>query len=251
MKKFWLTPILFACLGCVAVAAQTDRSRDPNTPCVVVAGAVHVPMRLELKGKTLRMHEALAFAGGWTQQASGTVRLIRTEQTCYAEEWAHKTWPDHELKITELNLKDIQRGDEVADPSLHPGDVLLVIESDPIYVVGSVWKPQTIYFTHPPTLLKAIELAGGAVNATSETRVVILRPGDDKHYKEFLSISLGELKQHPKRNPMLRANDIVTVGPIRSLIPPSPPKYDSPPLFNRPAVPATNRVQSVAGPIYR
>jgi protein involved in polysaccharide export with SLBB domain len=138
------------------------------------------------------------------------------------------------LKITDLTIKDIPRGDESADPYLQPGDVVLVVESDPIYVSGNVVNPRTVYFREPPSLLKAIAMAGGPVRTTSETKVVIYRAGDDNRYKEFLRIKYSDLKEHPERSPLLLRNDIIDVGPAGLLVPPSPPPRDSPPFDIRP-----------------
>ena len=244
-KLVWLTPILIACFGCLAVEAQADRDKDPNVPCVVVTGAVRRPLRFELKQRPVRVHEALAFAGGPTQHAAGTIKLLRTEQPCYAEAWAHKVWPDRPPKTTELSIKGVTRGDGNANPYLNPGDVVLVAESDPIYVSGRVATPRAIYFKQVPSLLNAIALAGGAVGATSETQIVIFRAGDDRRDKEFLRINLSELKKHSKRSPLLQTNDVIDVGPAGILFPPmSPPKFDSPPFDYRPADPATDRAKN-------
>ena len=235
-KLVLLTILLIACFGCAAVEAQVDRDQNSQAPCVVVEGAVHSPMRFELKRRPVKVLEALAFAGGSTQRASGTIKLIRTGEPCYQEAWAHKVWPDHRLEVTELAFADIQRGTESANPYLKAGDVVLVVESDPIYVSGRVAKPQAIYFKQPPSLSNAIEMAGGAVDATSETKVLIYRPGDDGRYKEFLRVNLSELRKHPKRAPGLHALDIIDVGPAGILIPSnSPPRFDSPPFDYRPA----------------
>ena len=245
MNKFVpLMILLIDCFGGTAVEAQVDRAKDPNTPCVVIAGAVHQPMRFQLKARTPRVLEALAFAGGFTERASGTIKLIRTGEPCYQEAWAHKVWPDHPLTVTELAVADVVRGIESANPYLSSGDVVLVVESDPIYVSGRVATPRAIYFKQVPSLLNAIALAGGAVGVTGDTEVVIFRAGDDRRYSEFLRINLGELNKHPKRSPLLHANDIIDVGPAGILIPPmSPPKFDSPPFDYRPS-PSPNRAKN-------
>jgi len=235
MKKLVTLTGLIACVVCMEVEAQVDRDQDANAPCVLVQGAVHAPLRIALKGKMIRLSEALALAGGSTTFAAGTLRLMRTNQPCYAEAWAHKTWPDRPLKITELTIEGLRCGNEGADPYLSAGDVVLVVESDPIYVSGSVEKPPTIYFKEPPALLKAIALAGGAVRSIGETKVVIFRAGGDGRYKEFFRINLSELKKHPKRSPLLHGNDIVDVGPSGIIRRMNPPIFDSPPFDNRPS----------------
>src|SRR5437016_6202423 len=112
MNKFVpLMILLIARFGCTVVEAQIDRGKDSNAPCVVVAGAVHMPLRVKLRDRPIRVLEALAFAGGLTQHAAGTIKLIRTEEPCYAEAWAHKAWPDRPLQVTELAFRDIARGD--------------------------------------------------------------------------------------------------------------------------------------------
>ena len=236
-KVIRLTVILIAAFGCVTVAAQVDRGNDPNVPCVVVTGAVHAPMRFELKQRPVRVLEAVTFAGGWTDHAAGTVKLIRTDRPCYAEAWAHKTWPDRPLEVIEWTIKDLARGNIKINPLLNPGDVVLVPESDPIYVWGRVAKPQSIYFKQPPTLLNAIEKAGGAVGVLSETKLVVYRAGDDGRYREVLRIDLAELTKHPKRSPALQPNDIIDVGPAHFQVPMTPPKFDSPPNY-RPTKPS-------------
>ena len=122
---------------------------------------------------------------------------------------------------------------------------MLVGESDPIYVTGTVATPRAIYFKQAPSLLNAIALAGGAVGVTGDTEVVIFRAGDDRRYKEFLRMNLIELNKHPKRSPLLHATDIIYLGPAGNLIPPmSPPKFDSPPFDYRPASPSPDRAKN-------
>jgi protein involved in polysaccharide export with SLBB domain len=244
-KLVLLRILLIACFGCAAVEAQVDRDQNSQAPCVVVAGAVHSPMRFELKRRPVKVLEALAFAGGPTQRASGIIKLIRTGEPCYQKAWAHKVWPDHRLEVTELAFADIQRGTESANPYLKAGDVVLVVESDPIYVSGSVATPRAIYFKQAPSLLNAIALAGGAVGVTGDTEVVIFRAGDDKGYKEFVRINLSELNKHPKRSPLLHATDIIYLGPAGNLVPPkSPLRFDSPPFDYRPASPSAIRARN-------
>jgi protein involved in polysaccharide export with SLBB domain len=120
----------------------------------------------------------------------------------------------------------------------------LVVEADPIYVSGNVANPRTINFTEPPSLLKAIAIAGGPVRSTSDTKIAIYRPGADNRYKEFLRISYSDVKKHPERAPLLRRNDIIDVGPAGIVPSLSPPKFDVPPFDYRPKGLSPDRVKS-------
>jgi protein involved in polysaccharide export with SLBB domain len=236
IKLRLFTIVLIASFGCVVVA-ETDTSKDNEVrPCVVVAGAVNMPGRFAPQRK-FRVLEALAFAGGPTERADGRIQLIETGSKCFREALANKTpAPERPLKTTMLKFKDLRGADDQLNPFVNPGDVIIVVEKDPIHVFGKVAKPQRVYPGEPLTLLRAIAAAGGVTTTAKDIRVVIYRAGPDGRYAEYLRIDLNELKKNPSRDPVLHPRDILDVGPTGILAPPNWPQFDT-----KPPVPVPNR----------
>ena len=213
--------------------AQVSRHPDQDESCIVVSGAVRAPGRIKLF-RQARLHEIIAAAGGLTERAEGTVKLIETGSKCYAEAWSSSKWPDHPLKAAELPLAGLSSGNENADPIVHAGDVIEVVELDPIYIAGNVSNPRILYSRKPPTVLEAITLAGGIPKETKNLRVVVLRRNERGNYQEYLKTELSKLRKHPARAPRLRGMDIVNVGDLKIIRPQMFPFFDSRPMPSRP-----------------
>jgi len=227
------TIVLIACLGGSSLMAQNENSKSQDAPCIVVSGAVRAPGRLVIR-RPLRLREIIVFAGGLTERADGTIKLIETGSKCYAEAWASTKWPDHPLKTTELSVAGLASGDEKADPLIQAGDVVEVVELDPIYIAGKVANPSALYSRKPPTLLEAIGMAGGVMGESKNTNIVVLRRDIRGNYAEYLKTKLSELRKHPSRAPRLRGMDIVNVGDVKMMRPPMLPLFDSKPIPPRP-----------------
>lgn len=218
-------------------ATNNSQADDANAkPCVAVYGAVRSPARIEIR-RRVRLTEILAIAGGVTERAGGTVQLVHSGMECFqvgAKEQATKSAPNDSFKIVVLSLADLPRGDEKANPYIEAGDVVIVTESDPIYVTGNVISPQAIYPKDPVTLTRAIAMAGGAVTRPKTDKAVIYRRRPNEDWAEHITVDLREIRKHRSHDPILQPYDIVDVGGVRHLVPMNRyPTFDSRPLIPR------------------
>jgi polysaccharide biosynthesis/export protein len=199
-----------------------DAKQCVVAPCVTVFGAVRAPARLELR-RRVRLAEVIAMAGGLTGRASGTVKVIHADS-------------DSPGKLSTYVLSEVLRRDETANPYVEGGDIVVVTELDPIYVIGSVFTEREIYPKEPLTLTQAIKLAGGARRDAQITRVVINR--HEKGIGFSIRADLVAIRKHLAEDPILQPYDIVEIpGPGPRKVGPTfwYPTFDTRPLIPPPS----------------
>lgn len=219
--------IVIGLLAACGIRAQQPR---PNTsaadesnanPYVVVSGAVRAPARLELR-RQVRLAEVLAMAGGLTNRASGTVKVIHADS-------------DSPGKLYTYVLSEVLRREETSNPYVEGGDIVIVTELDPIYVIGNVLTQSEIYPKESLTLTQAIKLAGGARRDAQISRVLIHR--HEKGFSRSIRADLMAIRKHLAEDPQLQPYDIVEVPP------PGPrkvgPPFGYPTFDSRPLIPKT------------
>jgi len=209
-------------------ASEVSQSDDPK-PCVVVVGAVRVPGRIEIR-RQVRLHEVLAAAGGLTARAGKTIQLVHTGSKCFQSARAPAVDSVSSSESTVLNISDLGRGEEKANPYIVAGDLVIVSVQEPIYVVGNVVSPGGIFPKEPLTLTEAIRRAGGIRLDGKTDTVVIYRQQKDKAAVP-VAIDLNEIKRHRTKDPILEPYDIVYVGPGRPGPRLSYPNFDTRPLI--------------------
>ena len=134
---------------------------------VEVQGQVQTPGKLFIRGQ-IRIKEALARAGGLTQEADPTA-IVRVE----------KNGNLSEFNLSEQFWKSVPNSN--ASPSLSNGDVLFVpnvFRVEPIYVTGYVRTPGAQRVRGPLNLLQAVALSGGfEASANREAALIHRRDG--------------------------------------------------------------------------
>jgi hypothetical protein len=172
-------------------------------------------------------------AGGQTDRASGTVRVIHSGRDCSQPGNPVVNGGDRAPKFDTYVLSELLRREERANPCVEDGDVVIVTQLETVLVAGSVVTPREIYLKEPVTLMQAITLAGGALKSSQAPRVIIYRQ------RNSIEVNLEAIRKHRAEDPILQPNDIVVVGfygdPIpldryhifdpRPLIPPPNPRY--------------------------
>jgi len=103
----------------------------------------------------LTVRKAIALAGGLSENASTEkLRLIR----------------ENDVTKTPIEAQ--------FDTAVNPGDIVLVMEYQQVYVNGEVKKPGAYAFKPGLTLRKAIALAGGFTERASKKKIFIIREAD-------------------------------------------------------------------------
>ena len=198
-------------------------------PCLVVTGGVKTPTRFELR-RPVRLAEALFFAGGLTESADGFIQVVHTNTTCFQSELRYPTEKDFgaAVKRETFELSALMRGQEKANPLLNAGDVVMVTELSPVFVVGNVKQQKEIAFREGLTLTKAIELAGGVMPNTRTKGIHIYRAKDGKIGAEDLRFDLDAIKKGRIPDLALQPYDIIDVpkkkghgGTLRDMLRPT------------------------------
>ena len=225
-------------------ATNKSQADDSSAkPCIVVYGAVRSPARFELR-RPVRLAEALTMSGGVTERAGETVQLIHSRMECFqvgAGEkvlgTAHgtKSESNDSFRIVVVNLADLIRGDEKANPYLEAGDIVIVTELDPIYVTGSVVNPRPIYSREPLTFRQAIKIAGGLRSDAKKGKVLIYRRRPNGDLAEEIALDLNDIVRHRTKDFILQPGDTVVVGGVG--VDPFLPMNRYPTFDSRPLIP--------------
>ena len=140
---------------------------------VDLMGRVAKPGTYYLSGPT-RLLDLLALAGGVAPSADEIrkgqlARVLRSDDGDGGERSQTLSVDLHDLLIS---------GSDEANVELRGGDVVLVVNSDLVHVVGEVKRPGSFPLEEDMTVLKAITLAGGPTPRAAPRRAVIRRISD-------------------------------------------------------------------------
>ncbi len=159
----------------------------------------------------LRLADALAMAGGLTEEAGPTVYVIRRVP---AQLVAAKTNGGvagaMEQVMTAIDLQSLVAGKEGLNLPLQSGDVVEVSRAGTYYVGGEVNKPGSFLLKSRTTLDQAPVAAGGVKDAADWDDIRLYRTRPDGT-RDVLTFSLNAFEKG-QPTPELQANDVVIVG---------------------------------------
>lgn len=184
--------------------------KEQNSQPLSVIGAVEKPGNF-YTNRRLTLLELLSFAGGQDVEKAGTkiqVARIGGISGCQTNLSAETADTDGVTFFSYL-LTDVLKGKE--NPVMRPGDIVVVLEAEQVYVTGNVLKPQAIPLKQKITLTQAIAAAGGTLPATKTKEVRIVRQEPGSKIKEELRFDLNAIRDKKIDDPELLANDIVEV----------------------------------------
>ena len=184
--------------------------KEQNSQPLSVIGAVEKPGNF-YTNRRLTLLELLSFAGGQDVKTAGTkiqVARVGGISGCKTNLTTETTESDG-VTFFSYVLADVLKGKE--NPVMRPGDIVVVLEADQIYVTGNVFKPQAIPLKQTITLTQAIAAAGGALPTTKRTEVRIVRQEPGSKIKQELKFDLNAIRDKKIADPELLANDIVEV----------------------------------------
>jgi protein involved in polysaccharide export with SLBB domain len=200
-----------------------DRS---GRPVSVLYGAVRTPQRFRLE-RPARLNELLILSGGITERASGEIQIFRPEYlSCEpkknADETA-KTTKDGETverfiptreaggaaSLT-IKIADLLAGKADANPLILTGDIVTVMEAEPIYIIGGVNSAKQISSRSQMTLTRAVASAGGLAKNADAKKITVFRR--EKGETKIIEIDFEAVKAGASEDIVLKAFDIVEVG---------------------------------------
>ena len=202
----------------VSVRTVERKSRPPAT----IWGAVHAPVRVPML-RRIQLHEMVTAAGGFTDKAGGTIHIIHTmPELCPepGEAVAQKTAPGSDVgQLGTFKIRNLRSGAGEGDPFVRAGDLVEVVEGDPVFVTGLVNIPQNIILRDQMTLTTAIATAGGVQRLANISQVHIYRKQDGKLGAQDLKVNYEAIKKGQQKDVLLLAYDIVDVPEVGALNP--------------------------------
>jgi len=223
-------------LICLLVAGGSDVARAQTfsqISCheIAILGAVKTPGRLNVQGR-MRLIEVLTLAGGPTARA-GKVVSVHHFCNCGPCSEAQTKTPEG----IEYDLPAALQGQESANPYVEAGDIVMVPETNVVFVAGNL-KKRSLVFVPGMTLTRAIALAEGVTTSSDLTRVRIHRKVATGEATEKFVFNLKAIVQGQIEDPLLRPLDILEVSDQQGRFPLDSqrmldwPKWD-PPLLPR------------------
>jgi protein involved in polysaccharide export with SLBB domain len=198
-----------------------DRS---NRPVSILQGAVKTPQRFQIKRPVL-LNELLIVSGGLSDRASGEIQIFRSQNlNCFSAKGTRPAGASDEGEAREkfitvsrgngsetLNIRiiDLLSGNKQANPEVLSGDIITVMESPPIYIIGGVNSPKQISSRAQTSLSRAIASAGGLAKEGLEKVVIFRREGRETR---VINADLKKIKAGQEQDIMLQAYDIVDVA---------------------------------------
>lgn len=149
---------------------------------LAVLGQVNQPGRLAMD-RPLTLTEALALAGGVSNDGSERVILLRTER-------------DGRQNRREFNLRELLdlQADNSEQVHLQNGDTIYVPRADRFYVYGEVREPGHYVLDRPLTVRQALSVGGG-LSANASTRGLTLYRQQPDGSVEEARVSLDDRVQ--------------------------------------------------------
>lgn len=190
------------------------RSRPP----AVVFGAVRSPSRVQMQRK-VKLLDLLAASGGVTEAAGGDIQIFHTEPVMCPDAEDLAAVPVDSFKATDptqvsydvYSLRELRDGKQEANPVVRPGDIVIVPESQPIYITGAVRQPQGLYLKDGMQLKQAFAMVGGLAREAKASEVIIWRRKKGQAEREKMVVNYNEIKKEKIKDVDLQPYDIVEV----------------------------------------
>lgn len=254
--EFTAEPIYALCQTEEAVAQAVAKGyskllRDPkvkvtildrsNRPTSVIYGAVKTEQRFQIN-RPIHLNELIVLAGGFTEKASGVIQIFRPQNlSCVAKD-AKKNDSASSAEARErfvatsqtdgannmsIKISDLLKGEKHANPQVFSGDIITVLEAEPVYVIGGVASPKQISLRSEITLSRAIASAGGlSKDADPKTVTIFRRAGRET---KVIQADYEKIDAKGAEDIVLQAFDVVEVavkGRGKSKFPPVVKVYE-------------------------
>ncbi len=203
----------------ISVRVTQRNSRPPAT----IYGEVRQPQQVILK-REARLLELLAFAGGVTGNAGGTIQVFHTRPPMCASpaeeaDWKAESSDGLDVPSRLYSLNSVKRGNEEANPIITPGDIIVVQEAAPVFIVGEVGAVGKLLLPEGGLpLTQAIAMVGGVRREAKTKDIKIYRLKGDSKDREIISVNYDKIKKGEQKDVLLSPNDIVEVDKAKKSI---------------------------------
>lgn len=204
------------------VSVQVTERRKPLP--VTVFGEVRNPQRVELR-KSATLLELLAFAGGVNvESAGGFVKVFRTQPPLCAhaddkDDWLAESNDGLEVPSRAYSLSSIVAAQKESNPTIFPGDLIIVEKAPPVYIIGEVNALREIKITQNGlSLSEAIAMAGGFRERAKKKEIMIRRLKPNSKEREIIEVNYNLIADGSQKDIMLEPEDIVVVDKTKKSI---------------------------------
>jgi polysaccharide export outer membrane protein len=184
-----------------------------SRPPAIVYGAVRAPQRLQMQ-RSAHLKELIAVSGGLTERANGKIQVLHTESVMCPVPGEEVELIDSQNGVypyKEYRIADLLAGKEEANPLIRPGDVVTVLEAEPIYITGSVTSPQGLYLRDQLTLSRAIAMVGGVRSDARASDISIYRQKPGATKQEVIKADYNAIKKKKQPDVELQPYDVIEV----------------------------------------
>jgi protein involved in polysaccharide export with SLBB domain len=143
------------------------------------------------------------------------------------DNWKPEGATDSNVPSRTFSLAKVRVGNDDANPTIYPGDVVYVNKAAPVYMTGEVFSPQGLYIKEGGlSLQRAIGMVGGFKNRPKTDAIVIHRPrpGSIEQYDNIVA-NFDLIKSGQQKDIILQPYDIVEVGQAKDSVAVSVLKY--------------------------
>ena len=185
-----------------------ERNRTPAS----IYGAVRQSTRVPTI-RSQRLNELIAVAGGFTEKTAGTIQILHTEPVmCPApgEEAQGLPVDGTAIPFQVVRIADLQKGS--ANPIIRPGDIVLVTEAEPIYIMGSVVAPGSILMRDQLTLSRALATVGGPRPEAKLSEIRIHRQKVGSTGQEIIKVDYAAIRNNKAPDIFLQPYDAIYVS---------------------------------------
>jgi polysaccharide export outer membrane protein len=191
-----------------------------SRPPAVVFGAVRSPSRVQMQRK-VKLLDLLATSGGVTDAAGGDIQIFHTEAAMCPEAEpedmaavpieSYRPADPTDVSYDLYSVRDLKAGKKEANPVIRPGDIVIVQEAQPVYIMGAVRAPQGLYLKEGMQLKQAVAMVGGLTREAKASEVVIWRKQKGESEPKKLIVNYNDIKKEKVKDIDLQPYDIVEV----------------------------------------
>ncbi len=196
-----------------------DRSKRPVS---TVFGAIKKEQRFQIQ-RPVFLNELIVLSGGLTDRASGEIQIFRPKEVSCAASFREqqqqiadgeqrekfvRTSQENGSNMINIKISDLLKGKE--NPQIFSGDIITILEAEPIYVIGGVAAPKRISSRTRTTLSRAIASAGGFSKDAEQDKITIFRRegGETK----IIEANYKEIEKNADKDILLLPFDVVDVA---------------------------------------
>ncbi len=185
----------------ISVRVTQRNSRPPAT----IYGEVRQQQQVILKRET-RLLDLLAFAGGVTANAGGTIQVFHTRPPMCGESGSETAWKNESANGTDVpsrlySLNSVQKGSEEANPIITPGDIIVVEGAAPIFIVGEVNAVGKLLLPEGGLpLTQAIAMVGGVKREAKTKDIKIYRLKANSKDREIIAVNYDKIKKGEQKD---------------------------------------------------